>query len=214
MTPPPTERQQRRNQPLSLLAFNRNECSLSAGTGARNRRITHLAVVVAELNPVLRGWGAYYRYGNSSRKFNTVDSYVHERLAKLASVKHGISGRNWTTRFTYGWLSDLGIYRLTGTVATGLRMPDGERCRRAGCGVNRMPGSIGGRWRGCPSLRKRNEGRESVSPAPGASDDRSDQRPTSPRGISGHHGHLWTTPSTLPRGTVRRWSWCTACWWW
>ena len=75
-----------------------------------------LAYVVADLNPVLRGWGAYYRYGNSSRKFNAVDGYVHERLAKLASVKHGIPGRNWTTRFTYGWLTELGIYRLTGTV--------------------------------------------------------------------------------------------------
>jgi len=75
-----------------------------------------LAVVVEELNPVLRGWGAYYRYGNSSRKFSAVDGYVHERLAKLASVKHGLSGRNWTTRFTYGWLTTLGVYRLTGTV--------------------------------------------------------------------------------------------------
>ncbi len=75
-----------------------------------------MAVVVENLNPVLRGWGAYFRYGNSSRKFNAIDSYVHQRLAKLASVKHGISGRNWTTRFTYGWLTDLGIYRLTGTV--------------------------------------------------------------------------------------------------
>lgn len=72
--------------------------------------------VVENLNPVLRGWGAYFRYGNSSRKFNAIDSYVHERLAILASVKHGISGRNWTTRFTYGWLGDLGIYRLTGSV--------------------------------------------------------------------------------------------------
>jgi group II intron reverse transcriptase/maturase len=75
-----------------------------------------LAYVVTDLNPVLRGWGAYFRYGNSSRKFNLIDSYVHERLAKLASVKHGLHGRNWATRFTYGWLSDLGIYRLTGTV--------------------------------------------------------------------------------------------------
>jgi hypothetical protein len=57
-----------------------------------------LAYVVEDLNPVLRGWGAYYRHGNSTRKFTTIDSYVHQRLAKLASVKHGISGRNWTTR--------------------------------------------------------------------------------------------------------------------
>ncbi len=75
-----------------------------------------LEYVVADLNPVLRGWGAYFRYGNSSRKFNAVDSYVHERMAKLASFKYGLSGRNWTTRFTYGWLTSLKIYRLTGTV--------------------------------------------------------------------------------------------------
>ena len=75
-----------------------------------------MVYVVKELNPVLRGWGAYYRFGNSSRKFNAVDSYVHQRMAKLASVKHGLSGRNWTSRFPYGWLTGLGIYRLTGTV--------------------------------------------------------------------------------------------------
>ena len=75
-----------------------------------------LHYVVDQLNPVLRGWGAYFRFGNSNRKFNAVDRYVHERLAILASVKHGLHGRNWTTRFTYGWLTDLGVYRLTGTV--------------------------------------------------------------------------------------------------
>jgi RNA-directed DNA polymerase len=75
-----------------------------------------MATVVEILNPVLRGWGAYFRYGNSSRKFNTIDGYVHQRLAKLASVKYGLPGWNWTTRFTYRWLTSLGIYRLTGTV--------------------------------------------------------------------------------------------------
>jgi hypothetical protein len=28
-----------------------------------------LAQVVENLNPALRGWGAYFRYGNSGRKF-------------------------------------------------------------------------------------------------------------------------------------------------
>ena len=46
-----------------------------------------------------------------------VDSYVHQRLAKLASVKHGMPGRNWANLFDYEWLGDLGIYRLTGTVS-------------------------------------------------------------------------------------------------
>jgi len=75
-----------------------------------------LKAVVDDLNPVLRGWGAYFRQGNSNAKFGAVDSYVHERMAKLASRKHGLHGFNWSTRFTWGWLGELGIYRLTGTV--------------------------------------------------------------------------------------------------
>jgi len=66
--------------------------------------------------PCCRGWGAYFAVGNSSAKFHTVDSYVHLRMAKLASKKHGLHGRHWATRFTYGWLTDLGIYRLGGKV--------------------------------------------------------------------------------------------------
>ena len=72
--------------------------------------------VVADLNPVLRGWGAYFRYGNSNRKFAAIDSYVHWRLTKLASVKHATRYRLSASRFNYGWLSGLGIYRLTGSV--------------------------------------------------------------------------------------------------
>ena len=75
-----------------------------------------LRAVVEDLNPVLRGWGAYFRQGNSTAKFGAVDSYVHERMARLASRKHGLRGINWLDRFTWAWLDDLGIYRLTGTV--------------------------------------------------------------------------------------------------
>ena len=72
--------------------------------------------VVGDLNPVLRGWGTYFRYGNSNRKFAAIDSYVHWRMSKLASVKYATRGRLRTSRFNYGWARDLGIYRLTGTV--------------------------------------------------------------------------------------------------
>ncbi|MDQ3680140.1 MAG: group II intron reverse transcriptase/maturase [Actinomycetota bacterium] len=75
-----------------------------------------LSAVVEQLNPVLRGWGAYFRQGNSSAKFGVVDTYVHERVARLASRKHGLGGFNWSDRFTWDWLGNLGIYRLTGTV--------------------------------------------------------------------------------------------------
>jgi hypothetical protein len=40
----------------------------------------------------------------------------HQRVAILASRKHGLAGFNWSDRFTWDWLGNLGIYRLTGTV--------------------------------------------------------------------------------------------------
>lgn len=83
---------------------------------APSRVGSDLRWIVKELNPVLRGWGAYFRQGNSSAKFGAIDAYVHERMARLASRKHGLHGINWVDRFTWVWLGGLGIYRLTGTV--------------------------------------------------------------------------------------------------
>jgi group II intron reverse transcriptase/maturase len=85
----------------------------------RRRVGLEMATVVYYLNPVLRGWGAYFRHGNSARKFSQIDSYVHERLAILASAKHGRSGRNWASHYNGDWFSRLGAYRLTGTVQHG-----------------------------------------------------------------------------------------------
>jgi RNA-directed DNA polymerase len=79
-----------------------------------------LAWIVGNLNRVLRGWGAYFRHGNSARKFAMIDSYVHERLAIFASTKHGLRyHRNWSHRFTWAWVRDLGVYRLSGRVRNG-----------------------------------------------------------------------------------------------
>lgn len=72
--------------------------------------------VVRGLNPVLRGWGNYFREGNSTKKFATIDSYVHERLALFTSDKHARRGRNWATRYNYQWFRRLGVHRLVGTV--------------------------------------------------------------------------------------------------
>lgn len=78
-----------------------------------------LSTVVERLNPVLRGWGNYFRIGNSARKFCLIDSYVHERLAILASNKHARSGRNWEAHYNGLWFRRLGVYTLTGTVRYG-----------------------------------------------------------------------------------------------
>jgi len=75
-----------------------------------------LEYAVENVNHVVRGWGNYFRYGNSAAKFSQIDSYVNERLAILASAKHGLQGRNWVSRFNHEWANQLGTYRLTGTV--------------------------------------------------------------------------------------------------
>ena len=87
---------------------------------ATDRRFggTPWAIVVANLNHVLRGWAAYFRYGNAARKFEDIDRYVHERLAILASRKHGLPGWN-LGRFTWEWLRTLRVYRLQGTTRWG-----------------------------------------------------------------------------------------------
>jgi group II intron reverse transcriptase/maturase len=83
-----------------------------------DRRFASLPLedTVEHVNHVVRGWGNYFRYGNSAAKFSAIDSYVHERLAILASTKYGLQGRNWGTRFDYEWCTKLGVYRLAGRV--------------------------------------------------------------------------------------------------
>lgn len=74
--------------------------------------------VIDLLNPVLRGWGNYFRTGNASWKFQQVDRYVNGRLVRL--LRHV---RSWRRRpfSLHGWsparfAADLGLYRLVGTI--------------------------------------------------------------------------------------------------
>ena len=84
-------------------------------TDRRHARLP-LEYAVENVNHVVRGWGNYFRYGNSGQKFDAIDSYVNERLAILASAKHGLQGRNWVSRFNHDWCTKLGVYRLSGTI--------------------------------------------------------------------------------------------------
>jgi len=89
----------------------------------RVRELTRLAriglstrVVVQEVNAFLRGWGEYFRHGNSTQQFRQLDAYVMHRVACFIARKHRV--RTWRR----GWVDLLGlqmgsgIYRLVGTV--------------------------------------------------------------------------------------------------
>ena len=45
--------------------------------------------VIQDLNPVLRGWGNYFRTGNASLKFRQIDRYVRTRLVRLLERRGG-----------------------------------------------------------------------------------------------------------------------------
>lgn len=73
--------------------------------------------VIAALNPVVRGWGQYFRTGNAADHFSTIDRYVAWRLRKLRIQRKGRhlrpgEPRKWTAKYFQG----LGMHRLGGTI--------------------------------------------------------------------------------------------------
>jgi RNA-directed DNA polymerase len=95
-------------------------------TGRNRNGVQDVRVLIRDLNPVLRGWGNYFRTGNAGRKFLQVDAYVTERLRTFLVKRHG---RNLRPGLTHSWTSEFfhrhGLHRLRGTI----RYP----------GVSRMP---------------------------------------------------------------------------
>lgn len=92
---------------------------IKAITAPRSRLTWPIGRLVEELNPVLRGWSNYFRWGNSAKKFTQIDSYVQERLALFDSKKRGRRGRGWQQMHTWTWFRRLGVYRLSGRVRYG-----------------------------------------------------------------------------------------------
>jgi RNA-directed DNA polymerase len=72
--------------------------------------------IIADLNPVLRGWGQYFRTGNAATRFIQVDWYVDERLRGLLLKRAGsrlAPGRAAAWRRPF--FEALGLHRLRGT---------------------------------------------------------------------------------------------------
>jgi RNA-directed DNA polymerase len=100
----------------SQRSMKRLRVKIRARTG-RNRASDDLRDVIAELNPVLRGWGNYFRTGNASAKFVQIDRYVDRRLRGLLFARYGRNLRHGQWRlWTRDWLSALGPHRLMGTI--------------------------------------------------------------------------------------------------
>jgi RNA-directed DNA polymerase len=87
-----------------------------ARTG-RNRAGADIREVIADLNPLLRGWGNYFRTGNAAVKFRQADDYVVWRLRRLMIKKRGRNLRaGQAGAWTEEWFNGHGLYRLRGTI--------------------------------------------------------------------------------------------------
>jgi hypothetical protein len=83
----------------------------------KSRCHADLRVIIADLNPVLRGWGQYFRTGNANTHFNRLDSYVWRRLLALRIARKGRNVQpGEVTRWSSECFHSLGLYRLRGTV--------------------------------------------------------------------------------------------------
>ena len=86
-------------------------------TGSERNGVKDVRVLIKDLNPILQGWGNYFRTGNAAIKFNSVDRYVWRRLHRFLvrrvgrNLKPGQAGL-WSSE----WLGQQGLYRLGGTI--------------------------------------------------------------------------------------------------
>jgi RNA-directed DNA polymerase len=87
-------------------------------TGSHRNGVKDVRVLIRDINPVLRGWGNYFRTGNAAKKFNQVDGYVRSRLVRFMMRR---KGRNLRAGEVARWTNDFfhhqhGLHRLRGTV--------------------------------------------------------------------------------------------------
>jgi RNA-directed DNA polymerase len=84
---------------------------------ARHRVGTDIRVVINDLNPILRGWGNYFRTGNAADKFTELDRYVVWRLRRLMIKKRGRNLRaGQAQQWTQDWFNGHNLHQLRGTI--------------------------------------------------------------------------------------------------
>ncbi|MEY8014108.1 group II intron reverse transcriptase/maturase [Mycobacterium servetii] len=83
----------------------------------RHRVGADIRDVIADLNPILHGWGNYFRTGNAAEKFRQIDWYVNSRLFRLMVKKRGRNLRaGQADQWTEAWFNGHGLHRLRGTI--------------------------------------------------------------------------------------------------
>jgi group II intron reverse transcriptase/maturase len=83
----------------------------------RSRLLLPVAVVVDDVNQFLRGWAAYFRYGNSADHFDKISRYARMRMAIFLAKRYRRSRAFGWWVVAFASPNQLGLVDLTGTVA-------------------------------------------------------------------------------------------------
>jgi RNA-directed DNA polymerase len=101
----------------SQAAMKRLRGKIRDRTGRNRVGVGDVRLLIEELNPLLRGWGNYFRTGNAAEKFRQVDGYVVWRLRSLLVKKRGRNLRaGQAGQWTEEWFNGHGLFRLRGTI--------------------------------------------------------------------------------------------------
>jgi len=85
-------------------------------TDARRSGAKDVKEIIASVNPVIRGWGNYFRTGTADREFNRIDWYVHDRITRWLKRRGGQRARYRRSEWPCERLFAMGLHRLRGRV--------------------------------------------------------------------------------------------------
>jgi RNA-directed DNA polymerase len=84
--------------------------------------------VIAQINPVLRGWVTYFAHGNASQCFSYVRNWVEQKVRRhlmRARNRPGLGWKRWSRRWLYETLGLYGDYRIQYRRAPSNALPTG-----------------------------------------------------------------------------------------
>lgn len=83
----------------------------------RDRLVAPVEQIVEEVNRFLRGWAAFFRWGNSARSFDKIRAYALMRIALFFAKQHQ-RDRSWGFSQVYRSRDNLGLVSLNGIVVS------------------------------------------------------------------------------------------------
>ena len=76
----------------------------------RSHRSRPISEVIAQINPMRRGWVQYFAVGHSSQCFSYIRDWVEKKIRRhlaRASQRHGFGWKRWSRAW---WDGELGLF--------------------------------------------------------------------------------------------------------